>query len=188
MFRRIAGILMALSLLAAATPAQRKEPKPKEPPKPAEKAQPAATMYQIGEIRRVVKGDESPVLHLGMAPSGATVIEFPALDHYFGIHASDIGDWVRIEKSPSRLTDNHIVLRPGKDLQEGGTPALVQVQMRSGLLINLCIHPVKSAEHQTRRVVVSYNRDEIVAAREKAGLAVNLGQAEPESQPAGCTG
>ena len=184
MFRRIAGILMALSLLAAATPAQRKEPKPKEPPKPAEKAQPAATMYQIGEIRRVVKGDESPVLHLGMAPSGATVIEFPALDHYFGIHASDIGDWVRIEKSPSRLTDNHIVLRPGKDLQEGGTPALVQVQMRSGLLINLCIHPVKSAEHQTRRVVVSYNRDEIVAAREKAGLAVNLGQAESESQPA----
>lgn len=184
MFRRIAGVLMALSLLAAATPAQRKEPKPKEPPKPVEKAQPDAVVYPLSEIKRVVKGDESPFLHLGMAPSGATLIEFPASDHYFGIHASDIGDWVRIEKSPSRMTDNHLVLRPGKDLQENGTSAIVQVQMRSGLLITLCVHPVKSAERQTRRVVVSYDRNEIIAARQRAGLAVNLGQSESESQPA----
>jgi hypothetical protein len=183
MFRRTVGALMALSLLTPAAQAQRKEPQKREPPKPIEKAQPAATMSLIGEIKRVVKGDESPVLHLGMAPSGATVVEFPANDRYFAVHASDIGDWIRIEKSPSRLTDNHLVLRPGKDLQEGGTPALVEVQMRSGLLISLCIHPIKSAESQTRRVVVLYNRDEIVAARQKAGLAVNLGQAESEPQP-----
>src|SRR5262245_16311161 len=200
MLRPIVGALIMLApLLAPAAQTPRKKPptpaaaqtprkKPpaaaqtrrKEPPKPAENAQPAATMFQIGEIRRVVRGDESPVLHLGMAPSGATVIEFPASDYYFGIHTSDIGDWVRIEKSPSRMTDNHIVLRPGKDLQDSGTPALVEVQMRSGLLINLCIHPTKSAEHQTRRVVVTYNRDEIIAARQRAGLAVNLGQAESE--------
>lgn len=184
MFGRIAGVLMALSLLAATTPAQRKESKPKEPPKPAEKAQPDAVVYPLSEIKRVVKGDESPFLHLGMAPSGATLIEFPASDHYFGIHASDIGDWVRIEKSPSRMTDNHLVLRPGKDLQENGTSAIVQVQMRSGLLIILCVHPVKSAERQTRRVVVSYDRSEIVTARQRAGLAVNLGQFESESQAA----
>src|SRR5215813_1665544 len=41
-----------------------------------------------GEVRRTVKGDESIVLHLGMSPSGATVVEFPASDHYFG-HRSD---------------------------------------------------------------------------------------------------
>ncbi len=184
MFRRIVGMLMALSLLAAVTPAQRKESKPKGPPKPAEKPQPAVTMNPMSEVRRVVRGDESPLLHLCMAPSGATVVEFPANDHYFAVHASDIGDWIRIEKSPSRVTDNHLVLRPGKDLQESWNTTLVQVQMRSGLLIALCIHPVKSAEQQTRRVVISYNRDEIIAARSRAGLAVNLGQVESESQQA----
>jgi hypothetical protein len=190
MFTRTVVALMILApLLGPAAQAQRKNPpaartQRKEPPKPVERPQPVASLHPVSEVKRVVKGDESPLLHLCMAPSGATVIEFPARDHYFGIHTSDIGDWVRIEKSPSRLTDNHIVLRPGKDLQESWTPALVQVQMRSGLLITLCIHPVKSAEQQTRRVVVLYDRDEIVASRQKAGLAVNIGQEAAEPQPA----
>jgi hypothetical protein len=178
MFTKTAGALMALSLIVTIAPAQRKEP-----PKPVEKPQPAVTPSVSSEIKKIVRGDESPLLHLCMAPSGETVVEFPANDHYFAVHASDIGDWVRIEKSPSRMTDNHLVLRPGKDLQESGATALVQVQMRSGLLIALCIHPVNSAEHQTRRVVVSYDRDEIVEARRRAGLAVNLGQPESELAP-----
>src|SRR5262245_3406851 len=176
----VSGLVMLL-LLAQAAYAQRKNP-----PKPVEKA-PVETNYQAGEFRRTVSGDECPLLHLGMAPSGAAVIEFPASDHYFGIHTSDIGDWVRVEKSPSRLTDNHIVLRPGKDLQGSESSALVHLQMRSGLLITLCIHPVKFAGQQTRRVVISYDRDEIVAARERAGLAVNLGPEKAEKilvQPA----
>lgn len=175
MFKRTAIALATLLLLASAAQAQKKEP-----PKPSERPPLNDMAYQIGEIRRVVKGDDSPLLHLGMAPSGSTIIEFPASDHYFAAHTSDIGDWVRVEKSPSRLTDNHLVLRPGKDLQGSETSALVQVQMRSGLLVTLCVHPTKFAGAQTRRVVVSYNRDEIVAARQRAGLAVDLG---PEERP-----
>ena len=138
--------------------------------------------YTAGEIRRTVKGDESPVLHLGMAPSGATVVEFPASDHYFGVHGSDIGDWVRVEKSPTSRIDSHIVLRPGKDLEKGESAGIVQVQMRSGLTVTLCIHSVKSAAQHTNRAVIVYDRDAIVAARRKAGLAVNLGE-ESEPQP-----
>lgn len=134
------------------------------------------------EIRRIVKGDESPVLHLGMAPSGATVIEFPASDHYFGVHTSDIGDWVRVEKSPTSRIDSHLVLRPGKDLEKGESAGIVQVQMRSGLTVTLCIHPVKSAASHTNLAVIIYDRDVIVAARRAAGLAVNLGD-EKEPQP-----
>src|SRR5262245_9115725 len=129
-----------------------------------------------GEVRRTVKGDESIVLHLGMSPSGATVVEFPASDHYFGVHTSDIGDWVRVEKSPTSRIDSHLVLRPGKDLEKGETTGIVQVQMRSGLTVTLCIHPVKSAAQHTNRAVIVYERDAIVEARRKAGLAVNLGE------------
>src|SRR5215470_13705573 len=135
-----------------------------------------------GEIRRTVKGDESIVAHLGMAPSGATVVEFPASDRYFGVHTSDIGDWVRVEKSPTSRIDSHIVLRPGKDLEKGDMPGIVQVQMRSGVTVTLCIHAVKSAAQHTNRVVIIYDREAVVEARRKAGLAVNLGEeSEPQS-------
>lgn len=147
---------------------------------PQKTAEHAASV--AGEIRRTVKGDESPVLHLGMAPSGATVVEFPASDRYFGVHTSDIGDWVRVEKSPTSRIDSHIVLRPGKDLEKGAAYGIVQVQMRSGLTVTLCIHAVKSAVHHTNRAVIMYDREAIVAARRKAGLAVNLGE-EGEPQP-----
>ncbi|HEU0174209.1 MAG TPA: hypothetical protein VFV58_08075 [Blastocatellia bacterium] len=138
--------------------------------------------YTAGEIRRTVIGDESPVLHLGMAPSGATVVEFPASDRIFGVHTSDIGDWVRVEYSPTSRIDSHIVLRPGKDLGKGEAFGIVQVQMRSGLTVTLCVHAVKSAAQHTNRVVIIYDRDAIVAARRKAGLAVNLGE-ESGPQP-----
>jgi hypothetical protein len=129
-----------------------------------------------GEIRRTVLGDESITVHMGMTPSGATVVEFPARDRYFAVSTSDIGDWVRVEKSPTSSIDSHIVLRPGKDLVPGDFPAIVQVQMRTGAMVTLCIHAVRSAAQHTNRVVIVYNRDAVVTARTKSGLAVNLGE------------
>jgi hypothetical protein len=198
MFRRIVGALIALSLLTAATPAQRKPANPKktagknlgnkEKPGETKEGQSISQkatdppIYTAGEVRRIVKGDESPVLHLGMAASGATVVEFPASDHYFGVHTSDIGDWVRVERSPTSRIDSHIVLRPGKDLEKGESAGIVQVQMKSGLTVTLCVHPVKSSAYHTNRAVIVYDRDTIVAARKNAGLAVNLGD-ESELRP-----
>ncbi|MGH9843913.1 MAG: hypothetical protein ACREEM_34695 [Blastocatellia bacterium] len=126
-----------------------------------------------------VKGDQHPVIRIGMAPSGITVIEFPASDRFFAAHPPENGDWVEVEKSPSLKTDHHLVLRAGKDLMTATGPAAsVSVQMRSGLIVTIWVYPVKLITQQTHRCVVSYDRAEVIAARRKAGLAVNLGEAE----------
>src|SRR5262245_26832912 len=195
--------LLALSVMGFAQPQRRqtnadkqagKNTASKERPRRTEEGGPVTpktvehALITGGEVRRTIKGDESIVVHMGMAPSGATVVEFPANDRYFGVHTSDIGDWVRVEKSPTSRIDSHLVLRPGKDLEKGDVPGIVQLQMRSGAAVTLCIHAVKSAAQHTNRVVIVYDRDAIVEARKKAGLAVNLGEdvaaAAPARQPA----
>src|SRR5262249_28902440 len=44
------------------------------------------------------------------------------------------------------------------------------------------IQPVKYLTHQAHRCVIMYDRDEIIAARKKAGLAVNLGETGASEQ------
>ncbi len=176
--------LLALSAMGFAEPQQGQTNTKKQAGKNAANTPKTVDHAEVtgGEIRRTVKGDEIIVVHMGMAPSGATVVELPASDHYFGVHTSDIGDWVRVEKSPTSRIDSHIVLRPGKDLAPGDVPAIVQVQMRTGVTVTLCIHAVKWAAQHTNRVVIVYDRDAVVAARRKLGLAVNLGEErEPPS-------
>src|SRR6266542_5299934 len=170
--------LLALSAMGFAEPQQGQTNTKKQAGKNAANTPKTVDHAEVtgGEIRRTVKGDEIIVVHMGMAPSGATVVELPASDHYFGVHTSDIGDWVRVEKSPTSRIDSHLVLRPGKDLEKGESTGIVQVQMRSGLTVTLCVHPVKSAAQHTNRAVIVYERDAIVEARRKAGLAVNLGE------------
>jgi len=50
------------------------------------------------------------------------------------------------------------------------------VQMTSGMVITLLIHPAREFEQVVHRCVVRYDRDAIVKARQAAGLAVNLDQ------------
>ena len=149
------------------------------------KAQPApppqALPYLPGEARFTIKGEQNPVIRLAMAASGVTVVEFPAADKFFAVHPPRNGDWVEVEKSPSLKSDTHLVLRAGKDLLNAPGPAAsISVQMRSGLVVTLWIYPVKFISQQTHRCVISYNRDEIVEARRRAGLAVNLGGNEEQ--------
>ena len=137
--------------------------------------------YLSGEARVMLKGEEHPVIRIGMAPSGITIIEFPATDRFFAVHPPENGDWVQVEKSPSLKTDHHLVLRAGKDLvKTNGPAASVSVQMRSGLIVTIWVYPVKMIPQQTYRCVVSYDRAEIVAARRSAGLAVDLGEESSE--------
>jgi hypothetical protein len=137
--------------------------------------------YLSGEAKVTVRGEEHPVIRIGMAPSGITIIEFPATDRFFAVHPPENGDWVQVEKSPSLKTDHHLVLRAGKDLvKTGGPAASVSVQMRSGLIVTIWVYPVKMIPQQTYRCVISYDRAEIVASRRSAGLAVNLGEESSE--------
>jgi hypothetical protein len=132
--------------------------------------------YLTGEAKFTVRGGENPVVRIGLAPSGVTVVEFPAGDEFFAVHPPENGDWVQVEKSPSLKTDHHLVLRAGKDLaSRAGPAASISVQMRSGLLVTLWVYPVELITRQTHRCVISYDRTEVVAARRRAGLAVDLG-------------
>jgi hypothetical protein len=48
--------------------------------------------------------------------------------------------------------------------------------MRSGLVLILELVPVSQLSKNAHRCVINYNRDEVVAARQAAGLAFNLGE------------
>src|SRR5215475_5260728 len=141
--------------------------------------------YLQGEVKVIVRGEQNPVVRIGMAQTGVTLVEFPEDDKFFAIHPPENGDLAHVEKSPSLRADHHLVLRAGQDLAKASGPAAsITVQMRSGLNVILWIYPVKFVTQQTHRCVISYDRAEIVAARKAAGLAVNLGEEKkPEAQP-----
>src|SRR6185295_8237882 len=55
----------------------------------------APTEYLSGEANVTVKGNENPIIRLGLATSGVTLVEFPASDRSFAIHPATSG-WVPI--------------------------------------------------------------------------------------------
>jgi hypothetical protein len=139
--------------------------------------------YSPGELKVVVKGDLHPVIGIGMAPFGVTMIEFPANDFISIVHPPALGDVVRVETSKTQKTDHHLTLKAGLDLADGPGPAAsIEMQMTSGLIITFWVYPTKSVTGQTHRCVISYDRNEIVEARKRAGLAVELPKASAEDE------
>src|ERR1044071_691701 len=68
--------------------------------------------YLSGEASISVAANSNPLIRIGMAQNGVTLIEFPAADKFFAIHAGN-SDLVTVEKSPSLKRDHHLVLRAG---------------------------------------------------------------------------
>jgi hypothetical protein len=134
-----------------------------------------------------VSGNQNPVVRLGLSPNGATIIEFPAADRLFNIIPGN-SNLVTVEESPTKETDHFIIARPGDGFASPATMAnarrapatLVIVQMQSGLVITFLFYPVQHLAEQAHRVVVTYDRSEVMAARRAAGLAVNLDNAEAD--------
>jgi hypothetical protein len=54
--------------------------------------------------------------------------------------------------------------------------------MRSGMVVTFLIYPVGELNQMAHRVVILYDRAEVVAARRAAGLAVNLEERQQERQ------
>src|SRR6185436_8358881 len=71
-----------------------------------------APEYLSGEASISVAASSNPLLRIGMAQNGVTLIEFPASDKFFAVHAGN-SDLVTVEKSPTLNRDHHIVLRAG---------------------------------------------------------------------------
>ena len=142
--------------------------------------QPAAD-YLSGEANVAVKGNMNPIIRLGLSPNGVTMIEFPVTDRFFAIHPGN-SDLVTIDDSPTKATDHFLVMRAGSGFASptimanvGRGPATsIIVQMQSGMVITFLIYPVQYLSEQAHRCVVGYDRNEVIAARRAAGLAVNL--------------
>lgn len=142
-----------------------------------------------GQARVIVKGNFDPIIRLGIAKNGSTVVEFPASDNFFAVHPGGGGsNIISVDESPTLTTDHFLVFRAGKDFvapstnskQRVGTQATVSVQMESGMFVTLMFYPVSSVTQMAHRVVVTYSRDEVVTARRKAGLAVNLNERDSQ--------
>jgi len=136
--------------------------------------------YMSGEANVTVKGNQNPIIRLGLAQNGVNVIEFPAADSFFMIHPGN-SDLVSFDEETAKRSKRSLVLRPGAAFvappvgsTTKGPSASISVQMQSGVVVTFLIYPVRELSQNAHRCVVMYNRDEVVAARKMAGLAVNL--------------
>lgn len=60
--------------------------------------------YLSGEANVTVKGNENPIIRLGLGTSGVTLVEFPAADRFFALHPGN-SEMVTIDESPTRQND-----------------------------------------------------------------------------------
>lgn len=144
--------------------------------------------YLSGEANVTVKGNENPIIRLGLATSGVTLVEFPAADRFFALHPGN-SEMVTIDESPTKQNDHFFVFRSGSNFvsppaasSSTGPAASIIAQMRSGMVVTFLIYPVRELSQMAHRVVVLYDRVAVVAARRSAGLAVNLEEKEQERQ------
>ena len=146
---------------------------------------PAPPEYMSGEANISVKGNQNPIIRLGLAQNGVNVIEFPAADSFFMVHPGN-SELVSFDEETARLSKRSLVLRPGAAFVAppagstvSGPSASISVQMQSGVVVTFLIYPVRELSQNAHRCVVMYNREEVVAARRAAGLAVNLDGKDP---------
>ena len=150
-----------------------------------------APEYLSGEASISVAASSNPLLRIGMAQNGVTLIEFPASDKFFAVHAGN-SDLVTVEKSPTLKRDHHLVLRAGSGFlvpsqRARGPQAIAAVttiiaQMDSGIAVTFLVYPVPLLKQQAHRVVISYNTEEVVHTRRSAGLATNLTGIQPNPE------
>jgi len=150
-----------------------------------------APEYLSGEASISVAASSNPLLRIGMAQNGVTLIEFPASDKFFAVHTGN-SDLVTVEKSPTLNRDHHLVLRVGSGFlvpnKRGRSPQAIAAattiiaQMDSGIAITFLVYPVTLLKQQAHRVVIRYNTEEVVHTRRLAGLATNLTGIQPNPE------
>src|SRR5258705_9986815 len=148
--------------------------------------------YLSGEASINVAANSNPLIRIGIAQNGVTLIEFPSADRFFAVHAGN-SDLVTVEKSPSLRRDHHLILRAGSGflvppIGAKGSQAILPAtsiiaQMDSGMAITMMVYPVPLLKQQAHRLVIKYNPDEVIVARKTAGLATNLTKPDIEPQP-----
>jgi len=181
----------SVSQNAPTQPAQRRRPRVARPvhraartPKTRGARRPATSQKAVtavlpkvlsGEEEVKVTADYGSTIRVGLAPNGIAIVEFPAADSIHRVHNGNDA-FVTVDYTNTKVNEP-LVFRPGTQFvvaRHGNSPATqTTVQMGSGMFFTFLIYPVASIAQSASRVVVSYNRAEIVAARRKAGLPVD---------------
>lgn len=191
---RIIVLVLIVAVVAFTANAQTKGKRDKRVEERSAKSPPSVTLveppaadYLSGEANVAVRGNQNPVIRLGLSPNGVTIIEFPVADRFFALHPGN-SDLVTIDESPTKATDHFMVVRAGSGFASPATMANARrapvtsiiAQMQSGMVITFLFYPVQQLAEQAHRVVVTYDRNEVISARRAAGLAVNLDGSEEE--------
>lgn len=136
----------------------------------------AETDFLSGEASVTVNPKQPTVVRLGLAQNAVSIVEFPASDGVYYIHEGN-PKLVSVFQSPTKETDRAITIYPGEGFvtSAANPSATITLQMRSGLILILEFVPVSEIRKNAHRCVISYDRDEVIAARRTAGLAYNLG-------------
>jgi len=186
-----AALSLAMSQTVAPVAAQTKKAKKHQQEEPMPAPLPPvlvvnnpAPQYLSGEVSVAVRGNENPIIRLGLAQNGVALVEFPASDRFFAINPGN-PDLVTIEDSPTKETDRFFVMRPSGGFAPApeGTKATspatsIIVQMNSGMVVTFLIYPTRDIERNAHRCVVMYDPKAITDARRTAGLAINLDRKE----------
>ena len=143
--------------------------------------------YLTGEASVSVNPKQPTVIRLGLAQNAVSVVEFPAIDQIYYIHEGN-PKLVTVFQSPTKETDRSITLYPGEGFVRNAAgqkelSATITMQMKSGLVIVLEIVPAPDISSNAHRCVLNYNISEVVAARQAAGLKVNLGDGDQTPKP-----
>jgi hypothetical protein len=199
MNRRIKVITLFISVLlmtGAPATAQSKRSKQSAQQKKTSKSIPPVAVvnnpspeYRSGEVSVEVRGNENPIIRLGLAPNGVTLVELPASDRFFAINPGN-SYLVTIEDSPTKETDHFFVIRPGfgflpspENVKTPGPATSIIVQMSSGMVLTFLLYPVSDIERNAHRCVVTYDREAIIKERQAAGLATNLDRPGEKTSP-----
>ena len=135
--------------------------------------------YLSGEATVTIRGNNNPIIRIGLARSGVTLVEFPASDRFFALHPGN-SELVTIDDSPTKQNDHFFVFRAGTTFIPPSGRAVpapsasIIAQMRSGLVVTFLIYPVRELSEMAHRIVILYDRTDVVASRRASGLAVNL--------------
>jgi hypothetical protein len=148
------------------------------PPTPVVVVNKSEADYLTGEASVQVNPKQPTVIKVALAQNATCVVELPASDFIYYTHEGN-PQLVAIFDSPTKETDHFITLMPGTGFvapPPGGKGPMttITLQMQSGLVLPILVVPVSDPLYNAHRVVINYNRDEVVAARRAAGLAVNL--------------
>jgi hypothetical protein len=135
------------------------------------------TDFLSGEASVNVNPKQPTVVRLGLVQNAVSIVEFPATDGVYYIHEGN-PKLVSVFQSPTKDTDRAITIYPGEGFvaSAANPSATITLQMRSGLILILEFVPVSEIRKNAHRCVISYDRDEVIAARRTAGLAYNLGE------------